>query len=93
MPEEFFSGATACPECGNMYEKRAHWQRLCLACYLKKKGKAAPIATPPAKPEPPIPPDMLKRLLFLAHPDKHKNSEAATTATQWLLAMREQCHH
>lgn len=36
-----------------------------------------------------IPPDMLKRLLSLAHPDKHGGSRIATEATQWLLAHRE----
>jgi hypothetical protein len=93
MPEDFHSGANAtCPSCGNVYEKRAHWQKLCLKCYLAKKGKTTHATQPPAaKPEPPIPSDMLKRLLFLAHPDKHRNSEAATVATQWLLNQR--CTH
>jgi len=36
-----------------------------------------------------IPPDMLKRLIQLAHPDRHGGSPAANTATQWLLAQRE----
>ena len=36
-----------------------------------------------------IEPDMLARLIRLCHPDKHGNSEAANTATQWLLAQRE----
>ena len=35
-----------------------------------------------------IPPDMLKRLIQLSHPDKHNGSEAATRATQWLLEQR-----
>lgn len=36
-----------------------------------------------------IPPDMLKRLITLAHPDKHGGSKIATEATQWLLSQRE----
>lgn len=36
-----------------------------------------------------IPGDMLKRLIALAHPDKHGNSKIATEATQWLLKQRE----
>jgi len=32
---------------------------------------------------------MLSRLIRLCHPDKHNGSEAANTATQWLLAQRE----
>lgn len=35
-----------------------------------------------------IPTDMWRRLLQLAHPDKHGGSEAATKATQWLLENR-----
>lgn len=35
-----------------------------------------------------IPPDMLRRLIQLAHPDRHNGSEAATKATQWLLGQR-----
>ena len=35
-----------------------------------------------------IPPDVLKKLLHLAHPDKHGGSKIATEATQWLLSMR-----
>lgn len=36
-----------------------------------------------------IPPDVLKKLLHLAHPDKHCGSRIATEATQWLLKQRE----
>ena len=36
-----------------------------------------------------IPPDVLKKLLHLAHPDKHSGSKIATEATQWLLSQRE----
>lgn len=36
-----------------------------------------------------IPPDMLRRLIQLVHPDKHGGSEAATKATQWLLEQRD----
>jgi len=35
-----------------------------------------------------IPPDVWRRLVQLAHPDKHDGSEAAETATRWLLENR-----
>ena len=35
-----------------------------------------------------IPPEMLPRLIQLCHPDRHGNSEAANTATVWLLGQR-----
>ena len=36
-----------------------------------------------------IEPEMLTRLIRLCHPDRHKGSEGATSATQWLLAQRK----
>lgn len=36
-----------------------------------------------------IPPEMMRKLLFLCHPDKHGNSQQATEATQWLLSQRK----
>ena len=35
-----------------------------------------------------IPADILQRLIRLCHPDKHRSSQAATEATQWLLRQR-----
>lgn len=37
-----------------------------------------------------IPPEMLARLIRLAHPDKHQGSKAANEATQWLLSQRKE---
>jgi hypothetical protein len=36
----------------------------------------------------PIPPERLKALIGLAHPDRHNGSKVATEITQWLLAQR-----
>jgi hypothetical protein len=36
----------------------------------------------------PIPPERLKALIALAHPDRHNGSKMATKTTQWLLAQR-----
>lgn len=37
---------------------------------------------------PAIPQHILRRLLWLCHPDRHGDSEAATSATAWLLSQR-----
>lgn len=37
---------------------------------------------------PAIQPDMLDRLIRLAHPDKHGNSETSNEVTKWLLSRR-----
>lgn len=36
-----------------------------------------------------IPPDLMRDMLFLCHPDKHGNSEKSTRVTQWLLSQRK----
>ena len=36
----------------------------------------------------PIPPERLRALIGLAHPDRHNGSKVATEITQWLLAQR-----
>ena len=38
--------------------------------------------------EPSLPPERLKQLIKLCHPDKHGGSEAAEAVTKWLLSMR-----
>ena len=35
-----------------------------------------------------IPAEIHKRLVMLCHPDRHKDSEMSTKATQWLLEQR-----
>ena len=35
----------------------------------------------------------MRALLSLCHPDKHSNSQLATTTTQWLLALRDRLEH
>ncbi len=35
-----------------------------------------------------IPPDLLKSMLLLCHPDRHNNSQASNKVTTWLLQQR-----
>ena len=83
----FIPGAATCPTCENEYHRDHVWKRECLSCYLKAKGKTAPIARPVTTVEP-IEPGMLRRLIQLCHPDRHNNSEASNTATRYLLALK-----
>ena len=87
MNEKSFSGATiVCPSCKTrtFYQDQA-WKRVCVACYLKAK-REAPVPSAGA----PIEAAMLRRLIQLCHPDKHGNSEASTTATAFLLTLRNE---
>ena len=97
--------AAICPNCGRRYQKDAPWKKTCTPCWkaskraehiellelreqfaehrrLLRKVLAEKEAVR-------IDPEMLSRLIRLCHPDKHAGSEAATLATQWLLAQRE----
>ena len=93
---DFRPGTYMCPTCNEPYFRDYAWKATCVPCYLsaKKKREApepsirhimVPVPTP-------IEPDMLRRLLFLVHPDKHNGSEAAAIATRYLLGLRGQAH-
>lgn len=96
MTDQFNAGFrpyyAQCPACDEVYYRDQPWKRVCLTCYLDKKGRAAPSAKPYPVMTSPIPADMLKRLIFLVHPDKHQGSEAANIATRYLLAIKGACH-
>ena len=81
----FIAGAAICPACCRTFTKDAPWKLVCIKCYLARK--AAPAPAPPPLPQP-IAPDMLHRLIQLCHPDRHRNSEAANTATRFLLELK-----
>jgi hypothetical protein len=53
--------------------------------WMERYYKALAIRSPK---RPAIPPHILRRLLWLCHPDRHGDSEAATSATAWLLSQR-----
>ena len=50
---------------------------------------AAKNQAPPPRYNGSIPQEMLRRLIQLAHPDRHGGSEASTKATRWLLEQRQ----
>ena len=50
--------------------------------YWRRRAEEAP-------PSAAIPPDKLKVLIQLTHPDRHGNSQAANDATVWLLSLRK----
>jgi len=95
---DFHSGAdfmphrATCPSCGKTYLQDQPWKRICLACYLKTKGKSTPPARQLPAIEPAIPLDMVRRLIQLCHPDRHGGSQAAVIATQWLLKIKDLQH-
>jgi hypothetical protein len=97
--------AATCPSCGDRFDQDAPWKKTCTPCWkLSKRAEHVELLelreevaehrrllaeVLAARQAPAIEPDMLARLIRLCHPDKHNGSEAATVATQWLLARRE----
>jgi hypothetical protein len=80
-----------CPDCSRPFLRKPsdHWRLRCLDCWRRRKATATPdAATAPTAP-PLIDADMLRRLIQLAHPDRHGGSEAARIATAWLLEQRQ----
>lgn len=84
----------ACTKCGNEFYADQSWKRICIPCWKESKGinNKRPFESPfryqPPPQQPLIDAEMLRRLIFLCHPDKHNNSQAAKLATEWLLKQR-----
>lgn len=57
--------------------------------FLRKTGRMRDDVMPQVPAEPAIPPEMLRRLIMLCHPDRHNNSEMSRIATDWLLKQKE----
>jgi len=78
-----------CLDCGApaLRPQSETWRVRCLPCWrLSRRLHSAPVPAQAAAPA--IEPQMLRRLLQLAHPDRHGGSEAAVVATQYLLSLR-----
>lgn len=69
---------------------RGCWVVLSVPLWLiekQERGGAHPTPSAPSAGAG-IPADMLKRLIYLCHPDKHDSSKASSIATEWLLSLR-----
>jgi hypothetical protein len=81
-----------CPQCNAEFFKDAYWKRICLDCFKENKGherqQRQPTHRPESKPEQ-INSDVLKKLMYLCHPDKHNNSQVATDMFVWLSKMKK----
>jgi DNA-directed RNA polymerase subunit RPC12/RpoP len=89
-----------CQQCGTRFFMEPHeqWKKICLNCWKKNKKEAEAETFANSFFKSPkdyrdglrtIPKDMMQRLIFLCHPDKHNNSQASNLATEWLLKQRD----
>jgi DNA-directed RNA polymerase subunit RPC12/RpoP len=86
MSSHFKPGYVVCPACrSRTFFKDQPWKVTCLPCYLQRKGISP---RPPAPAAPVLEASMVRRLLQLAHPDRHNGSEAAHVATRYLLSLK-----
>ena len=72
-----------CTECKHQFNTKAAWKTICLTCYKKLKGITKPIS-----PTKNIDVDMLKKIIYLCHPDKHDQSEVSIKVTKYLLTLK-----
>lgn len=80
-----YSWATMCKTCfiedkknerEQLVENVAYWQNRALKAETELSQKSS------------VPPDMLRKIIHLCHPDKHSNSDASNVATKFLLSIR-----
>jgi len=87
--KQFTPGAILCPTCkARTFLQDAPWKRVCVSCYFASNPSKRRTLEPVVHAGAGIAPAMLRRLIQLCHPDRHGNSEAATMATCYLLALR-----
>jgi hypothetical protein len=88
-----------CGQCHKyfMREEDEYWKRICLNCYKDNKARERRTHQShnhyrqehhPRQSRGSIETAMLKRLIYLCHPDKHNNSETSNLATKWLLEQK-----
>ena len=93
-----------CDHCRTLFDAKFPSAKLCLDCWKKRerafaeyddlRAELARLDTEVRRlrhalhHQQGIPPEMLKRLIGLCHPDRHGNSEPSTEVTKWLLAQR-----
>ena len=94
-------GQKRCQQCSTLFSiaPDEQWKKICIKCWIKnKKQKEAEEFVNRHfqeqtysfnEPANSIPDEMLRRLIYLCHPDKHNNSEAANAATSWLIKQRK----
>jgi hypothetical protein len=81
-----------CRECGRSFTPKKAYYHTCSRCYFDGGEHSERRAEPGPHSADPIATELsahLPLLIQLAHPDRHGGSQAATRATQWLLAMRK----
>ena len=74
------------------YLRKGEWLRLSVPQWLYDRANGEQSAPPQPRTTSNtgggIPADMLKRLIYLCHPDKHSGNKASALATEWLLQQR-----
>lgn len=80
-----------CQTCDRDFYAVEDWKKNCINCYIKSKDSQY---VPPPRyqyennDEDEINREMLKRIIYLCHPDKHDNSKTSLIVTKFLLAKK-----
>ena len=88
-----------CPQCNQEFWKDEYWKRVCLNCFKANKRKERQHEqeqyefesrrAQPTQSATPIPADILKKLMYLCHPDKHGGSRVASDMFVWLSDLKK----
>jgi hypothetical protein len=73
-----------CNQCHQPFFANEPWKKLCIDCW-KRSRNIQPKATPGLA----IEPELLKKLIYLAHPDKHGQSALSTEVSKALLTLKK----
>lgn len=84
-----------CQICHATFYADQEWKKICIKCWIEKKNKERNNTGYRSFEQPKqinygssFDTDLIKKLIYLCHPDKHNNSEIACEVTKSLLNMR-----
>lgn len=72
-----------CNQCGSYFYAHEDWKKICFDCWKRNKSVAPSDSAKLA-----IEPDLLVKLIYLSHPDKHGQSALSCTVSQTLLGLK-----
>jgi hypothetical protein len=74
-----------------VFWKDQYWKRVCLDCFKasKRKERQYEQEKQPTQSTDLIPADVLKKLMYLCHPDKHGGSRVASDMFVWLSGFKK----
>lgn len=77
-----------CEKCKRQFLTDQEWKKICIPCYKIIKGHTNNTNNIELMAAGITDTTMLKRIIYLCHPDKHDQSEMSIMVTKYLLTLR-----